>query len=77
NAVVLSEVPPNCTAVGVPARIVKRDGVRIAPSDLDWIHMPDPVSQQFCHMQAEIDGLRHKLDELDREKNGRREERKE
>lgn len=73
NAVVLSEVPPNCTAVGVPARIVKRDGVRIAPGDLDWIHMPDPVSQQFCHMQAELDALRHKLDELNRQRNAQQE----
>ena len=42
NAVVLSEVPPDCTAVGVPARIVKRDGIRVG--DLDQIHFPDPVS---------------------------------
>ena len=41
NAVVLSEVPPDCTAVGVPARIVKRDGIRVG--DLDQIHFPDPV----------------------------------
>ena len=38
NAVVLSEVPPDCTAVGVPARIVKRDGIRVG--DLDQIHFP-------------------------------------
>ena len=47
NAVVLEEVPPNCTAVGVPARVVKRDGVRVC-NDLDQIHIPDPVSQLLC-----------------------------
>ena len=46
NAVVLNEIPPNCTAVGVPARVVKRDGMRVA-TDLDQIHMPDPVSQEM------------------------------
>lgn len=55
NAVVLSEVPPNCTAVGVPARIVKRDGVRV--NDLDQIHIPDPVSQELCM-------IRHQLEQL-------------
>ena len=55
NAVVLSEVPPNCTAVGVPARIVRRDGVRVG--DMDQIHIPDPVSQELCM-------IRHQLEQL-------------
>ena len=55
NAVVLSEVPPNCTAVGVPARVVKRDGVRV--NDMDQIHIPDPVSQELCL-------IRHRLEQL-------------
>lgn len=52
NAVVLSEVPPNCTAVGVPARIVRRDGIRVG--DLDQIHFPDPVSQEMCGIKREL-----------------------
>ena len=56
NAVVLSEVPPNCTAVGVPARIVRRDGVRV--NDLDQIHFPDPVSQELCVIRQELEHLR-------------------
>ena len=55
NAVVLSEVPPNCTAVGVPARVVKRDGVRV--NDMDQIHIPDPVAQELCM-------IRHQLEQL-------------
>lgn len=61
NAVVLSEVPPNCTAVGVPARVVKRDGIRV--DDLDQIHFPDPVSQEMCGIKRELDKL---LEEMER-----------
>ena len=59
NAVVLDEVPPNSTAVGVPARIVKREGLRV--SDLDQIHIPDPVSQELCKMMVKINQLEEKL----------------
>lgn len=41
GAVVLSEVPPNATAVGVPARVVKVNGVR--SETLDQIHVSDPL----------------------------------
>ena len=40
NAVVLNEIPPNCTAVGVPARIVKRDGMRVATDLIRFISRP-------------------------------------
>ncbi len=60
NAVVLNEIPPNSTCVGVPAHIVKRDNVKVAPAkiDLDQIHIPDPVSMELCRMRAEIDKLK-------------------
>ena len=64
NAVVLEEIPPNSTAVGVPARVVKQNGVRIC-EDLDQIHIPDPVSQELCQMRYRID----KLEKLLREQN--------
>lgn len=67
NAVVLEEVPPNCTAVGVPARVVKRDGIRVGNSDLDQIHIPDPVSQMFCQQQMYIDRLTAQIEELNQE----------
>lgn len=68
NAVVLEEVPPNCTAVGVPARVVKRDGIKvgISPnSDLDQIHIPDPVSQLLCEHHMQIETLEKKLAEME------------
>jgi serine O-acetyltransferase len=77
NAVVLEEVPPNCTAVGVPARVVKRDGVRVSDCDLDQIHIPDPVSQLLCEhiykmecMQKQIDDLKDKLAEFENKEPG-------
>lgn len=64
NAVVLEEVPPNCTAVGVPARIVRKNGMRVCECDLDQIHIPDPVSQLICEQQMRIDRLYAELEEL-------------
>ena len=43
GSVVLKPVPPNSTVVGVPGRVVKRDNVRLPQTDLDHVHMPDPV----------------------------------
>ena len=62
GAVVLDEVPENCTAVGVPANVVRRNGERICDS-LDQIHIPDPISQKLCKLEYEIEQLRKKLDD--------------
>ena len=64
NAVVLDEVPPNCTAVGVPARVVRKDGVRVLNSDLDHIHIPDPVSEIMCKHLMYIEKLEKQIKEL-------------
>ncbi|WP_375295553.1 MULTISPECIES: serine O-acetyltransferase [Paenibacillus] len=56
NAVVLREVPPNCTVVGNPGRIVKRDGVRVGR--LDHNNLPDPVIDMFRQMQQQIDEMK-------------------
>ncbi len=63
GAVVLSEVPDNSTCVGVPARIVKINDKRVTDSDLDQIHIPDPVSQELCRLQARLAKLEKKLEE--------------
>ena len=61
NAVVLSEVPPNSTCVGVPGRIVKIDNVKLQPaSDLDHIHIPDPVSMELCKIINRLEKLEKK-----------------
>lgn len=58
GSVVLHPIPDNCTAVGSPARIVKRDGKRV--DYLDQVHIPDPVSQ-------ELDKLKERIEELEKE----------
>ena len=62
GAVVLDRIPSDSTAVGVPARVVRRHGKRV--DDLDQIHIPDPVAQEICKLQAEIDKLNKKLEEI-------------
>lgn len=63
GSVVLREVPPNSTVVGVPGRVVVQNGVRV-PNDLDHCNLPDPVSETFRKMQEEIDRLREEVDRL-------------
>jgi serine O-acetyltransferase len=60
NAVVLTPVPPNSTVVGVPGRIVKIEGEKVR-SDLDHIHLPDPIMERFTRMEQEIQELKDKL----------------
>ena len=59
GAVVLSDIPSNSTAVGVPARVVKRDGMRV--EELDQVHIPDPVAQEIARLETEITELKEEL----------------
>ncbi len=63
GSVVLSEVPPNSTVVGVPGRVVKRANVRVPQADLDQV-LPDPVKQELEQLKKECAGLREELKEL-------------
>lgn len=63
NAVVLDAVPENSTAVGIPARVVRRNGVR-TENDLDQVHIPDPVAQEICRLQIKIERLEKQIEEL-------------
>ena len=59
GAVVLSEVPPNSTCVGVPARIVRVNGERVGY--LDQIHVTDPVVQELNRMNEQITYLTDRI----------------
>ena len=61
NAVVLDEIPPDSTAVGIPARVVRRKGVKT--DNMDQIHIPDPVSQELCRLEHRIAQLEKQLEE--------------
>ncbi len=64
NAVVLDTVPENSTAVGVPARVARRNGKKPPCSDLDQIHIPDPIAQELCAMRVKLEHMQKELDEL-------------
>ncbi len=65
NAVVLSEVEPGVTVIGVPGRAVRRGTEKIASSmaseELDQIHVPDPVSQELCKLLTRIENLENEI----------------
>ena len=67
GAVVLNEVPENSTAVGVPARIVRINGVK--PEMLDHIHISDPVSQEICALNSKVERLQKRIKELEKNEN--------
>ncbi len=64
GSVVLEEVPPNCTVVGVPGHIVKQDNIRIPRNDMDQVHLPDPVENELKELREQNACLCKKLDEL-------------
>ncbi len=71
NAVVLRDVPPDCTVVGVPGRVVVRNGQKIAdyelPDAIDLQHhlLPDPVGDMMICLQRKIARLENRLEELE------------
>lgn len=62
NAVVLREVPPNSTVVGIPGRIVRLNGERVGP--LDHGNIRDPVFDTMKELQRQIDELKQEVDRL-------------
>lgn len=65
GSVVLEEVPPNCTVVGVPGRIVKRDNQKVPRSDMDQIHLPDPVKEDIQNLQYANTALCNKIIDME------------
>lgn len=77
GSVVLKEVPSNCTVVGVPGRIVVKDGVnlnkdRVKEIDLQHNNLPDPVQEMLLCLQRQVHRLEEKIYELEAEKNERK-----
>ncbi len=67
GSVVLEEVPPNCTVVGVPGRIVKRGNIKVPRSDMDQVHLPDPVMEDITLLQRENSALCNRVIDLEKE----------
>lgn len=64
GSVVLSEVPPNSTVVGVPGRVVKRDNKKVPREEMDQIHLPDPVKNDINSLQEEVKRLQQELAQM-------------
>ena len=70
NAVVLSEIPPDSTAVGVPARVVRIAGEKVDfASAVDQIHVTDPVQKELQALSSRLEWLENYIDEQHRMEN--------
>lgn len=70
GSVVLKDVPPNCTVVGVPGRVVVRNGARVkVVEEVDLNHhlLPDPIAEAMQALQNRINSLEERLQELEKE----------
>jgi serine O-acetyltransferase len=67
GSVVLEEVPPNCTVVGIPGRIVKRNDRSVPRNDMDQIHLPDPVKEDIDLLKHENSALCNRVIDLENE----------
>ena len=66
NAVVLSDIPENCTAVGVPARIARRAGQKVE-QDLDQVHYPDLTMEDITMLKSAVTCLRTEMSKLEKQ----------
>lgn len=67
GSVVLSEVPPNSTVVGVPGRVVKRNNVALPQESMNQTDLPDPVKEDIANLQMANSELTSRLLELEQQ----------
>jgi serine O-acetyltransferase len=67
GSVVLSEVPPNSTVVGVPGRVVKRNNMALPQESLNQTDLPDPVREDITVLQRANSELTNRLLDLEQE----------
>ncbi|MFZ5942506.1 MAG: serine O-acetyltransferase [Bacillota bacterium] len=75
GSVVLREVPANCTVVGIPGKIVIKDGKnlnkdRINEIDLQHNNLPDPIQEMLLCLQRQVQRLESKVHQLEVKNNG-------
>lgn len=74
GSVVLKDVPPNSTVVGIPGTVVVQDGIKVK-RDLDHQDLPDPVADKCNMLEEKIAILReqvaHVSEQLEKERNVR------
>ena len=68
GSVVLEEVPPNSTVVGVPGHVVKRNNQRLPQEELDQIHLPDPVKEELSMLRKRMQQMEIEIRQLKEER---------
>ena len=67
GSVVLEEVPPNSTVVGVPGRVVKRNNKTLPQEELDQVGLPDPIMEDLTSLHHANAELTNRIIDLERE----------
>ena len=67
GSVVIEEVPPNCTVVGVPGRIVRRNNQRLCREEMNQVDLPDPVNEDIRGLQRANSEMTNRILELERQ----------
>ena len=63
----IEEVPPNCTVVGVPGRVVRRNNQKLVREELNQVDLPDPVSEDIRNLQYANSEMTNRILELERQ----------
>ena len=67
NSVVLSEIPPDSTAVGIPARVVKRRGQKVDfATEVDQVSISDPVAEELAAIRRALCDINTRLQGMDK-----------
>ena len=66
GSVVINEVPPNCTVVGIPGRIVRQENMKVPRINMDHRNLPDPVLEDIRRLQKENEMLLKRVGELEK-----------
>lgn len=63
GSVVLHDVPPNSTVVGIPGKVKIQDGVKVT-KDLNHTDLPDPIADRFKELEKELEDMKTELEQL-------------
>lgn len=68
GSVVLQDIPPYSTVVGIPGRTVGRNNLASPSDTLDQIKLPDPVEMEICKLRVQISKMQDEIEALKKEK---------
>lgn len=68
GSVVLQDIPPYSTVVGIPGRTVGRNNLASPSDTLDQIKLPDPVEMEICKLRVQLSKMQDEIEALKKEK---------